>query len=183
MGVDAALIDAALKVGPGQPRRLTRDEIARFGIMPRTRYETSWMSAKDQSGRPFVQKAVTEPATADSTSYQTSVVRAWCRYKGWIVLSYQRAAQPDEGGVLFNVRAATGDSSVGPDEAIAATTIFLSHVFTSLDFFDKAIAAGHTTFTESFSPRQAAAWSRVIEFSTAGLAPLLSDWPKQCMES
>ena len=183
MGVDPGLVDAALKVGPGRTRQLARDEITRFGIETRGRYETPWIGDKDQSGRPIVLKAVTEPINADRTDYQTSLIRAWCGYKAWIMLTYRRAARPSEDGFLYVVRGGIGDGSVLLWEGIAVKTISGSHVFTSLDFLQKAAAAGHMTFTESFSPRAASGWSRVIKLSTEGLAPLLSDWPRQCMES
>jgi hypothetical protein len=183
MGVDAGLVDAALKVGSGRTRLLTQDEIARFGIETRNRYETAWLGDKDQSGRPFVLKSVTEPVGTDGTTYVTSVVRAHCRHKGWIALTYRRTTRPHEDGVLFGIRAHMGDSSMALPEAIAMKMIFGAHAFDNLDFLHKAIAAGNITITESFTPRQAPGWSRLIKLSTAGLAPLLSDWPKQCMES
>jgi hypothetical protein len=183
MGIDLRLEETAIKVSTHRMYVLSPDEIARFGIETRSRYETSWLGDKDRSGRPFVLKSVTEPTGPDDVNPQTSVVRAHCRYKGWIALTYERAVRTDEDGVLFNVRAGLGDTSVGLREGIAVKTIFGSHVFNSLDFLQKAIAAGHITFTESFSPRRALGWSRAIKFSTTGLAPLLSDWPKLCMES
>jgi len=183
MGVEPRLVDIAARVDSRRIYILSGDEIARLGIETRGRYETVWLADKDSSGRPLVMKSITEPMATDGSDYQTSTIRAWCRYKGWILFSYQRRVRPNEDGVLFVVSVTVGSSSNLLQESIAVKVIHASRVFTNLDFFHKAIAAGDFTFVEAFSPRKGPGWSRVVKLSIVGLADALTGWQKSCMKS
>ena len=183
MGVDPRIVDMAAKVDTRRLYILSRDEITRFGVEPSGRYETAWLGDKDSSGRPLIEKTITEPMAPDGTDYRTSVILASCPFKGWILFSYERVVRSNENAVLFVVRVGAGGGGFVLSEAIATKVIRAARVFTDLDFFHKAIAAGDMTFTESFSPRDAPSWSRVIKLSTAGLAEALGGWRQSCMES
>ena len=183
MGVDPRLADISAKVDARRIYVLSRDEITRFGVETNGRYETAWFAHKDVSGRPLAMKAVTEPTGSDGVDYRTSVIVAECRFKGWVLFSYQRLTRPNEDGVLFVVCVGVGKGGMVLREAIAVKSIYASHVFTDLEFFQKAIAIGDITFVESLSPRDAPSSSRVIKVSTVGLAEALSGWRQSCMES
>jgi hypothetical protein len=187
MGVDPGIVDMAAKVDTRRLYILSRDEIKRFGVETSGRYETAWLGHKDPSGRPLIVKTVTEPMGPDGTDHRTSVILASCPFKGWISFSYERVVRSNEDTVLFVVRVAAGagvgDGGFVSREAIATKVIRATRVFSDLDFFHKAIAAGDMTFIETFFPRDAPNWSRVIKFSTAGLAEALGGWRQSCMES
>jgi hypothetical protein len=179
MGVDPGLVDMSAKVDARRIYVLSRDEIARFGLETSGRYETAWFASKDTSGRPLAMKAVTEPTGSDGADYRTSAIVAECRYKGWILFSYQRVSRSNEDGVVFAVRV----GGMLMSEGIAMKMIYASRQFSDLEFFNKAIAVGDIAFLESFSPRNAPSWSRMIKVSTVGLAETLSGWRQSCIDS
>src|SRR5262245_34091092 len=75
MGVDAALFDTAAKVAPDQIHRLTRDEIARFGIDDRAFQETQWTVSEKPSQPLAVFKLVAEAKGANYKEFRLSAVR------------------------------------------------------------------------------------------------------------
>src|SRR5262245_15755232 len=111
MGVDAGLIDAAAKISADDLRYMSRDEIARFGIETRNRYETAWLPYLDRDKGPTVLKSVTQPKGASGKEYRTDSIQIYCAGKGpslWF--AYRRELASDEIGWATTIRAAAGSA-------------------------------------------------------------------------
>jgi hypothetical protein len=184
MGIDPGLVDAAAKVRADRVRYLTRDEIAKFGIEIPTSYQTHWMPHRDPSGQRFVLKSITQSKGADGKEFRTTNVRLWCAGPGFGVwFGYQREVPTNEVDVATSIRVAAGGrefmlglGTKGPNDYRSAIA--------DREFLQAAIAVPDILITETFSPQNAASWSRQVKLSTDGLAKALDEgqtdcsWPK-----
>lgn len=191
MGIDPEIVDAAAKVSPNSIRHLSRDEMVRFGIETRGRYETSWMLDRYPAERWLVfpqrwalLKSVTQPKGVEGTEYRTSLVRVQCVFTNWARLVYQRQPRASEAGIPAVIRLTIGnrdfDSEMneGPGKSILA-----SYLLTNLDFFRRAMSASDVVIAESFSQKgDAQVWSGVTQLSPKGLDKILDEWLKNCAD-
>jgi hypothetical protein len=175
MGVDPSLIDAAARVSAARVHYLTREQIVRFGIEPRDRYETAWLGYRDKADRPIVIKAVTQARGAHGREYGTASIQIACAGAGpaiWIV--YRRELASDEAGGAVRVAAGDLDLALRADKAVERDDV--RSLIAGPEFLLAAIAGGRMVFTE----QPAEAPPRAIAVSTAGLAQAAQDVRKSC---
>jgi hypothetical protein len=197
MGIAPDIVDAAAKVSADSIKYLSRDEIARFGIETRTRYETSWMLDRHSSERWLVSaqrwallKSVTQPKGTErtegteGTEYRTSRIRVQCVFASRILLLYERELRASEAGIPSVVRLTIGDrefESKGSEDA--GKSIQATYLFSDLEFFRRAMSAPDIVIAESFSSKgDAPGWSSVTKLSTKGLDKVLDEWLQNCAE-
>lgn len=210
MGVDPGLIDAAAKVSHDRMRRLSRDEIARFGVETRGSYETSWTLYEDGSNLFYVFKSITQARGAEGKGYRTSTVRLWCVGGAFgVALAYQRELPANEIGGASVIRVAAGDGELvlKSDETTAASgrrsagaaQEILSKFAVKVsepppgserwstsagrDFLRYATAAPSVVITEDPVPQGSGlGLARAVKLSTNGLSKVLEAFQKRCGE-
>ena len=111
MGIDPALQQLAAKVDTRRLYVLSRDEIARFGIVPGERFETPWMSFGDRNKQPYAIKAVTRAMEGDRSEHRRVLAHFRC-VRGQVFFVYQREVPSGEIGYAVFVRAVVGDSDL-----------------------------------------------------------------------
>jgi len=178
MGVEPGIIDLAYRTPASSLHRLTRDEIAQFGIETRAPFETSWI-AYEVHRLPLtvivMLKAVSRPRGAGASEFRTTNLSFICanRLTG-AVIDVRRELASNEIGVSAEVRIVVGSSALPvleltdhPDGADHYRTVAGWPVIRA------ALAQGSMTLVESFSPKDAPAWSRETPLSTKGLEAAL----------
>jgi hypothetical protein len=180
MGADPGLVDTAEQVRFDRLHVVTRQEIAKFGVETRGRYETPWM-LDSNSPRWTLLKSVTQakgwnegPGDAE---YRTGVVRVWCDSTPRIMFSYQRELRVSERDVI--VRLGIGGRDFEPHGTEIGGELVVLQVFTDLEFFRSATSSD-ILITESFSPRDAQGWSDTTRLAATGLPALLDGWVNRC---
>jgi hypothetical protein len=109
MGIDPALQQLAAKVDTRRLYVLSRDEIARFGIVPGERFETPWMSFADRNKQPYAIKAVTR--AVEGSEHRRVLAHFRC-VRGQLFFVYQREVPSGEIGYAALIHAAVGDSDL-----------------------------------------------------------------------
>jgi hypothetical protein len=176
MGVDPGLVDATSKVPSDSLHRLSRSEIAQFGIETRGAYETPWMLYQDSriSSSPIMMKSITQARGTTSQEYRTSNFRVTCAPgRPETLIEYKREAISTETNVPTAIRIAIGADVRTLQRGTPARGDDRYSTIADLQFIPKALAAGAIVITETFSPRNARSWSREIRFPTTGLAQAL----------
>jgi len=176
MGANPGLQDAAMKTPPPGVHVLSRDELVRYAVETRARYESDWMPYQEPKGmmRSYMLKAVTEARGADGTEYRTTNLRVTCAQKRpETSIEYQREAGPDEIDVSTVIRIAAGNDVRTLQRTTPTHGDDRYQTLADRQFVHKALAAGGIVVTETFSPRKARPWSREIRLSAAGLEQAL----------
>jgi hypothetical protein len=189
MGADPGLVDAAEQVRFDRLHVVTRQEIAKFGVETRGRYETPWM-LDSNSPRWTLLKSVTQAKDRNtgrneapgSAEYRTGVVRVWCESAARIMFSYRREPRASERDVASIVHLRIGGRDFESYNGEIGGELVVSQVFTDLEFFRTAMSAD-ILITESFSPRDGPGWSDTTRLSTIGLPTLLDGWLNRCAET
>ena len=157
-------------------------QIAQLGIETRAAYETEWIPYEERSSkRQFMLKAVTRSGGLDGKEYRTTNVRIACaetRPGTWVV--YHRELPSNEIGIASVIRLAVGGNVLVLQRGETKGTNDQHSVIANREFVARALAAGSIAFTETFSPRDARAWSRDVRLSTAGLEQALHTSLKNC---
>jgi len=188
MGVDAALFDTAAKVAPDQIHRLTRDEIARFGIDDRAFQETQWTVSEKPSQPLAVFKLVAEAKGANHKEFRLSALRLSCASADRIRTLYIRGLASDEVGRTKVLKLAAGNRNwvfprwrqLASSEAIEAGGSFEALLAeTPLEFFESAAAGGRIDIIEQ-EPPPSTAPPRVISLSAVGLAHAVEVLRQRC---
>jgi len=164
MGVEPGIIDLAYKTPTSSLHRLTRGEIAQFGIETRAPFETSWMAYEVQShpSKPIVMlKALSRARGTDASEFRTTVLGVTCADKlTGAAIVVRRELASNEIDVSAAVRIVVGSRVLDvlrladqPDEQLDG----YSRV-ADWQFVRAALAQGTMTLVESFSPKDAPAW-------------------------
>jgi hypothetical protein len=109
LGIDPRLQQLAAKVDPRRMYILSRDEIARFGVVPGERFETPWMSFADRNKQRFAIKAVTR--AMEGSEHRRVLAHFRC-VRGRIFFAYEREVPSGESGYAVLVRVVVGDSDL-----------------------------------------------------------------------
>jgi len=180
MGIDPALQQLAAKVDTRRLYLLSRDEIARFGIVPGERFETPWMSFADRNKQPYAIKAVTRAMEADRSEHRRVLAHFRC-VRGQIFFVYQREVPSGEIGNAIFVRAVTGDSDLVLRRVTKKEANELWAIQVNPQFLHNAVAESSIKVAEKFTPKDGAqAWSREISFVTGGLSRHIDAVVKAC---
>jgi hypothetical protein len=185
MGVEPGLVDLAYKTRSSSMHRLTRDEIAQYGVETRAPFETSWMAYEVDSlpQKPTLMlKAVSGARGTDAGEFRTATLSIACNgTRTGTVIMVRRQLAASEVGVSAGVRIAVGDSVLellqGREEADGNDR----HVtIADRQFVRAAVAQANMVMVERFSPRNAPAWSRETRLSTKGLEAALQTEMNDC---
>jgi hypothetical protein len=95
MGISREVVEAAAAVPFEKVRYLSRDEIVRFGIDPRTFVENRWTREEDKSGRAGAVKYIVS-ASAGEPRHRLSLVRLSCVSTRHILVQVARERAPAE---------------------------------------------------------------------------------------
>jgi hypothetical protein len=188
MGVDDALMDAALKVPHESVHYLTRNEIAGYGIDRREFLETPWILIELPSNAVRVQKWIVVARGADRKDYRPSLFALACSTSQW-----EHARLLHSRGIGDGGQSVTATVSIGSHKAVLSLLGRLTSQQNMLDPgssasvnnvpFDQvetAAAAGaiNVVETDPFDPE---APPRVYDLSTQGLVEGLAMLRNKCM--
>jgi len=188
MGVEPGIVDLAYKTPSSSVHRLTRDEMAKYGVETRAPFETSWMAYEVDSlpQKPVVMlKTLSQARGTDASEFRTTTLSLVCadRLTG-AVIAVRRELASNEIGVPAAVRLVVGSSVLEvlqladhPDGADHYRTV------ANWQFVRAALAQGALTLVESFSPKDAPAWSRETSLSTKGLESALPPDVSDCRQA
>jgi len=180
MGIDPALQQLAAKVDTRRLYVLSRDEIARFGVVPGERFETPWMSFGDRNKQPFVIKAVTRAMEGDRSEHRRVLAHFRC-VLGKVFFVYQREVPSGEIGHAALVHAAVGDSDLTLSRGPKKEATELWAIRANFKFLRNAVAEPSIKVIEQVTPKDhAQAWSREISFATGGLSKHIDGVVKAC---
>ena len=178
MGIDPALQQLAAKVDARRLYMLSRDEIARFGIVPGERFETPWASFTDRNKQLFAIKAITR--AVEGSEHRRVVAHFRC-VRGRVFFVYQREVPSGETGNAAFVLAAVGaiDRMLARGPQKEASESWAVHA--SAQFLRNAATEPSIKLTEWVTPKGSAqAVSREIGFATAGLSQHIDAVVKAC---
>jgi hypothetical protein len=187
MGIDTALMDAALKIPHEDIRYLSRGEIAAFGIDRREFAETPWFFTEFASGSRYVSKWIVEAKGPERKHYRVSVASLTCRNLLQLSMHYMRGvasdevAQPTGATVSLGERKSTLYFRGKPTkrDAIDTGAVFLSGtVYVPFEYVEAAAAAdainvseGHYTIEE---------WAHDVKLSSHGLVEGIKILREKC---
>jgi hypothetical protein len=178
MGVEPGIVDLAYKTPASSLHHLTRDEIAQYGIETRAPFETSWLAyASDKLPRKptIMLKSVSRPRGADASGFRTTNLRIACF--GQLVgtwIEVQRELAASEIGIPAGVRIVVGGSVLELLQVVGQTDgTDRYRTVAERQFVRTALAQRNIVLVESFSPKDAPAWSRETTLSTKGLEAAL----------
>jgi len=183
MGANPGLQDAAIKTPPPGVHVLSREELVRYRVETSAPYESDWMQYQEPKGpmRSYMLKAVTQPRGADATEFRTINLRMTCAEgQPATSIEYQREAGSNEIDVSTVIRIAAGSDVRTLQRTTPTRGDDRYQTFADRQFVQKALAGGGIVVTETFSPRNARAWSREIRLSTTGLEQALRTPLKNC---
>src|SRR5262249_49899419 len=182
MGANPALQDEAIKTPPPGVHVLSRDELVRYAVETQP-YESDWMQYQEPRGtmRSYMLKAVTAARGADGTEFRTTNLGMTCaESRPATSIEYRREAGANESGGSTVIPIAAGTEVKTLQRTTPARGDDRYQTLADRQFVQKALAAGGIVVTETFSPRNARAWSREIRFSTVGLEQALRTPLKNC---
>jgi hypothetical protein len=189
MGIDTALMDAALKIPHEDIRYLSRGEVAAFGIDRREFAETPWFFTEFASGSRYVSKWIVEARGPGRKDYRVSAVLFRCSSAYQAAIQYLRGLASDEVG-----RPAAATFAIGKhkarftlrgdgtrQDAIDSGSQFSSAAsYAPLDELEAAAAHGAIGIVET-GVLADATQQRVIELSTHGLADAIKQLREKCI--
>jgi hypothetical protein len=171
MGVDPALVDAAVKIPSRTFRGLSRGEMERFGIETRGVHETPWFAYHGPAGELLLLKSVTYPTGDTRDEYRTRTVGLACSpFHPSIRFMYHQELTAKESRTPPMIRAKIGDS------VIDLTTLNPQKDLIEKSFdleprqLQSAIETGSFDITEMFDQSMITKPSLVVKFSTLGLS-------------
>ena len=183
MGANPDLQDAAIKTPPPGVHVLSRDELVRYRVETIAPYESDWMQFQEPRGpmRSYMLKAVTAASGAGGTEFRTANLRMTCAEgRPATSIEYQREAGSNEIDVSTVIRISAGSEVRTLQRTTPTRGDDRYQTLADRQFVQKALAGGGIVVTETFSPRNARAWSREIRLSTTGLEQALRTPLKNC---
>lgn len=176
-GVDPAIIDLAMNTPYSRVHWLTEDELALFGVVPGTSFETQWLRIPVSGGNFTVVKSLTQPSQANRDEYRTTIIGIDCVAGERPLVTLRRELPSSEQGTRLAMRMTSGEAFVlmfnegrRPD---AATEVRVQPV--AADALARAAASDTIVLREEKD-----AWSRETRLSTKGLSDALSGVPTRC---
>jgi hypothetical protein len=176
MGIDTALMDAALKIPHENIRYLSRDEIAAFGIDRREFAETPWFSTQFASGSRYVSKWIVEAKGAERKHYRVSVASLTCSNPLQVTIHYMRGVASDEVAAPAAATVSLGErmstlyfrGKPTKQDAIDTGAVFVSGtIYVPFEYLEAAAAADATNVSER--DYTIVEWAHVAKLSTHGL--------------
>ena len=185
MGVDPALEDLAAKTPNSKIYILDRRELTRLGLETKADgHETPWVAFTTAGKERIFLKSATRRTTSEPAEYLTWRFQISCSaVVGRAVLSYRRelTSKPDQ--VASRLRLTFGDQSSWfrskPDGSASEIGFSLIDDLRNNERFEKLTAAKALSVIEIVDVSEASE-ARETKLSTAGLAPILEDFRKQC---
>lgn len=190
MGIDDALLDAALKVPHDTIRYLSRNEIAGYGIDRREFLETRWLPVQQSIMRVHVHKWIVVAKGADRKDYRASLLALACSQSQW-----EHARMTYSRGLSEAGRSVSAMISIGGHKAVFSLSGRLTQVGNLFDAgssasvdnvpFDQieaAAAAGAIKVVE-IDPLAVEAQPQAYQLSTHGLIEGLRMLRSQCAPS
>jgi hypothetical protein len=181
MGVDPALVDAAMKIPSRTFRGLSRGEMERFGIETRGVHETPWFAYHGPAGEFLLLKSVTYPTGDTGDQYRTSTVGLTCSpFHPSIRFMYHQELTAKESRIPPMIQAKIGDS------VIDLTTLNPKKDLVEKSFdleprqLQRAIETGSFEITEMFDQSMIKKPSLVVKFSTLGLSANIAALESKC---
>jgi hypothetical protein len=112
MGVDAAIVDLAERTKRPSMHWLSRNEIARLGIVATSHFETPWVAYAKTAGS-YVGKSVTQPSRLHPTEFSTTMLEFGCvSVFGVVTFAVLRELDRAEVSARTAVRVTAGDSDI-----------------------------------------------------------------------
>ena len=189
MGIDPELFELAAKVAHEKIHRLSRDEIARFGIDDRAFQETHWTVSEKPSQPLAVFKLVAEARGPSHKEFRLSIIRLTCANATQIRTLYVRGLASDEVVSARTFKVAAGDRNLAfpgrgrpanIDDLEAGGSFEALLADAPLGFFEAAAAGPRVDIIEADPASSAAATPRVISLSTAGLPHAIDVLRERC---
>jgi len=181
MGVDPALVDAAMKIPARTFRGLSRGEMERFGIETRGVHETPWFAYHGPAGEFLLLKSVTYPTGDTGDQYRTRTVGLACSpFPSSIRFMYHQKLTAKESHTPPMIQAKIGDS------VIDLTTLNPQKDLVEKSFdleprqLQRAIETGSFEITEMFDQSMIKKPSLVVKFSTLGLSANIAVLESKC---
>ena len=157
MGIASRLLETADKIPHEQVRRLSRDEIAAFGIDTRGFQESRWTIIETRDKRPVVLKFITQVKGAERKEFRTSVIQLTCTEPRRVIVIFSRGLASHEIGNAATTSFAVGSrvlvlrhTGAGKQvDAFDAGGLFdNSRTSAPFEYFDEAVVAGGIAMTE-----------------------------------
>jgi hypothetical protein len=173
-GIDAALVDLALKTPSTTIHSLSRSELKRFGITAKDSFETPWRSTRTVAWHRVV-KSLTR---SEGAGRQTTVIEINCQYPDSANIEVQRDLTGRERGSRTDLRlksksGTVWDSGESPHELSSVRPLFggrdLVKKPVALDALLKAADIPDLVLEERFTKPNEKTWSREASLSTEGL--------------
>lgn len=176
-GVDAAFIDLAIKTPHNKVHWLSREDMARLGIIPGEYFETRWFRIAKPGGNFLIVKSVTQPSQLNRQEYRTTNIGIDCVVGNRAYVTLRRELPTNEQSAKLALRMISGDAFVlvftegrRPDDA---TELRVQPV--AADALARAASQDAILLRE-----EKEAWSRETKLSTKGLSEALSTIPARC---
>jgi len=185
MGIDTALMDAALKVPHEDIRYLSRGDIAAFGIDRREFVETPWFFSEFASGSRHVSKWIVEAKGTERKHYSVSVASLTCTNLLQVSIHYVRGVASDEPAQPMSATVSLGDRKsmlyfrgaptkrAGIDDGavfVSATT------YVTFELVEAAVAAGSIKVSEGGRTE----WAQDVSLSIHGLVEGMKILREKC---
>ena len=181
MGVDPALVDAAVKIPSRTFRGLSRGEMERFGIETRGIYETPWLAYHGPAGEFLLLKSATYPTGDTGDQYRTRTVGLACSpFHPSLRFTYHKELAGKESRTPPMIRVKVGDSLID----LTIPNPQKDAVEKSFDVeprqLQSAIEIGSFDITQTFDQPVTKKPSLVVKFSTLGLSANLATLESKC---
>jgi hypothetical protein len=188
MGIDPGLVEAAYKIPHEQIHKLSRDEIAAFGIDARGFMESRWTIVELPGHRPFVVKFIAEAKGTERKEVRTSVIQLSCAGPRRLNMVLSRGLASHEIGRATSISlSAAGRILVFPQTGSGRKIDMFdtgglfdnSHDLVPFEYFDEAAAAGGIDMTEGDLKAEVPP-ARQVKLSTQGLPEAIKALRQQC---
>jgi hypothetical protein len=184
MGVDPAIIDLAAKVRSNSLHYLSREEIAKFGIVISGSFETGWFAHHRANVGYAIVKSLTRPARLSDGKYLTTRIQIGCFFGqgSAFVVALEREYEEQEAADEVVVRV-TSDSGFAwetkqrqGDSPRASEQVDLRRRHYSAKDLLQLAASREIEIKETGSN-----WTSEARISTNALLDALRSTPKDCM--
>ncbi len=186
MGIGPGLYGAIMKTPNEMVYRLTRDEIARFGIDTRTFQESPWMRVDIADKEFYVGKFVTKSAGIQHNAFRTSVIQLSCGAPRGVKLTYARGLTEDDVGRPIDLKLSIGSDQIDLSQTgtvkgmgwfETGERFDISSSEVPFDTLSEAATGGSIELAERASDALGAP-AQVVKLSTRGL-PKASAWLRE----
>jgi hypothetical protein len=176
MGIDFGLIDVAERTDATSMHWLSRDDLARLGVLTDGRFETRWVVHARRDGH-FVAKSVTQPSRRNPAEYRTATIEFGCSLllTGHTSVSIRRDLDPVEARDGATVRMTFGDNIILNSERRSVASIDVRATSVPADVIAQVAASNGIVLKELSET-----WTRETKFSTQGLWDALQSAPEDC---